>query len=84
MPEGVNWKRVVDRLMERERLEIAGGLGGTAGKVRWHTFWSLHSRYTSIGKVWRIGLMGANATEHNVRHVLASLTEALQAQGYSP
>jgi alanine-glyoxylate transaminase/serine-glyoxylate transaminase/serine-pyruvate transaminase len=33
-------------------LEIAGGLGPTAGKV------------------WRIGLMGINATEDNVDFVL--------------
>ena len=40
-------------------LEIAGGLGPTAGKV------------------WRIGLMGVNATEANVDFVLKVLQEAI-------
>ena len=43
----------------RHLLEIAGGLGPTAGKV------------------WRIGLMGINATEANVDFVLKVLQEAI-------
>lgn len=34
------------------------------------------------GKVWRIGLMGAAATEDNVRQVLSALAAALAAQGW--
>ena len=41
-------------------VEIAGGLGPSAGKV------------------WRIGVMGQNATEEKVERVLAALEEALK------
>lgn len=43
----------------RYKLEIAGGLGATAGKV------------------WRIGLMGQNATVEKVDFVLRVLKEAI-------
>jgi len=33
VPEGVDWKYVVDYLMDKHRIEIAGGLGATAGKI---------------------------------------------------
>jgi len=35
------------------------------------------------GRVWRIGLMGAAATEANVRRALEALTAALAAQGFT-
>ena len=41
-------------------VEIAGGLGPSAGKV------------------WRIGVMGQNATEDKVDRVLAALRDALE------
>ena len=43
-------------------VEIAGGLGPSAGKV------------------WRIGVMGLNATEDKVDRVLAALEDALKQQ----
>lgn len=46
----------------RYKLEIAGGLGPTAGKV------------------WRIGLMGQNATPEKVDFVLKVLKEAIDDQ----
>ena len=33
VPEGVDWKAVTDYAMEKYKLDIAGGLGPTAGKV---------------------------------------------------
>lgn len=33
MPEGVDWAAVVKNAMDKFNLEIAGGLGPTAGKV---------------------------------------------------
>ena len=33
VPEGVDWKEVTEYAMEKHQLEIAGGLGPTAGKV---------------------------------------------------
>lgn len=33
MPEGVDWAAVVKHAMDTYSLEIAGGLGPTAGKV---------------------------------------------------
>ena len=48
---------------KRRNVEIAGGLGPTAGKI------------------WRIGLMGQNATEERVDMVLQVLDEAIKAAG---
>ena len=45
-------------------MEIAGGLGPTAGKV------------------WRIGIMGYNATDANVAVVIAAFKDGLAQQGY--
>jgi len=59
VPEGVDWKAVTGYAMQKYLLEIAGGLGPTAGKV------------------WRIGLMGINATDDNVDFVLKVLKEAI-------
>jgi len=33
VPENVDWKFVTDHLMNKHRIEIAGGLGPTAGKI---------------------------------------------------
>jgi len=33
VPENVDWKFVVDHLMNKHKIEIAGGLGATAGKI---------------------------------------------------
>ena len=33
VPEGVDWAAVVKNAMDTYNLEIAGGLGGTAGKI---------------------------------------------------
>jgi alanine-glyoxylate transaminase/serine-glyoxylate transaminase/serine-pyruvate transaminase len=60
VPDNVDWKFVMDHLMNKHRIEIAGGLGPT------------------VGKIWRIGLMGYNSTEENVDRVLAGLGEALE------
>ena len=35
----------------------------------------------TIGKIWRVGIMGYNATPGNVELVLAAFREALKAQG---
>ncbi len=47
--------------IRRHRVEIAGGLGPT------------------VGKVWRVGLMGSNATPETARRVAAVLREAITA-----
>ncbi|ODN06035.1 Serine--pyruvate aminotransferase, mitochondrial [Orchesella cincta] len=60
VPEGIDWKRVVQFLMEKHLIEIAGGLGPT------------------VGKVFRIGLLGCNATPEKVDRVLQALKEGLE------
>jgi aspartate aminotransferase-like enzyme len=35
----------------------------------------------TIGKIWRVGIMGYNATPANVELVLAAFREGLKAQG---
>jgi alanine-glyoxylate transaminase/serine-glyoxylate transaminase/serine-pyruvate transaminase len=50
--------------LDAYQVEIAGGLGPTAGLV------------------WRVGLMGYNATPANVELVLAAFKSGLAAQGY--
>lgn len=64
VPAGVKWDAVPKYIMEKYSVEIAGGLGPTAGKV------------------WRIGLMGANAKPANVTIVLAALEDALHHVGF--
>lgn len=64
VPAGVDWAAVVKNAMDKFDVEIAGGLGPTAGKV------------------WRVGLMGYNATPANVELVLAAFEDGLRAQGY--
>ena len=51
--------------MGKYNLEIAGGLGPSAGKV------------------WRIGIMGFNATAANIALVIAAFKDGLQSQGYT-
>lgn len=36
----------------------------------------------SVGKVWRVGIMGYNATDANVALVIAVFKDALAQQGY--
>jgi len=62
VPTGIDWKAVVGHSMSKHRVEIAGGLGPSAGKV------------------WRIGVMGQNATEANVDRALAAFEDALKQQ----
>ncbi len=50
--------------MSKYNLEIAGGLGPSAGKV------------------WRIGIMGFNATAANIALVIAVFKDGLEAQGF--
>lgn len=63
VPEGVDWAKVVKNAMDKYNLEIAGGLGPSAGKV------------------WRIGLMGYNATPTNVALVIEAFRDGLKQQG---
>lgn len=35
----------------------------------------------TVGKVWRVGIMGFNATDANVELVLASFRDGLKKQG---
>eukprot|EP00889_Picochlorum_renovo_P004271 jgi/Picre1/31301/NNA_006654.t1 len=66
VPEGVDWAAVCKNAMDKYEVEIAGGLGPSAGKV------------------WRIGLMGYNATPATVELVLAAFKDGLTKQGYLP
>jgi alanine-glyoxylate transaminase/serine-glyoxylate transaminase/serine-pyruvate transaminase len=50
--------------MDTYNLEIAGGLGPSAGKV------------------WRVGIMGYNATAANVDLVLLAFRDGLKKQGW--
>jgi len=59
--------------------------------ARWPAAWPLqgaarlsHARAPpgqTIGKIWRVGIMGYNATPANVELVLAAFREGLKAQG---
>ena len=64
VPAGVDWAALVKHAMDTYQVEVAGGLGPTAGLV------------------WRVGLMGYNATPANVELVLAAFKSGLAAQGY--
>ena len=64
VPAGVDWAAVCKNAMDKYDVEIAGGLGPTAGQV------------------WRIGLMGYNATPANVELVLAAFEDGLKEQGF--
>jgi len=62
VPPGIDWRAVTGHAMQKHLVEIAGGLGPTAGKV------------------WRIGVMGQNATQEKVDRVLMALQDALKHQ----
>jgi alanine-glyoxylate transaminase / serine-glyoxylate transaminase / serine-pyruvate transaminase len=36
----------------------------------------------TVGKIWRVGVMGYNATEANVALVVTALKDGLEQQGY--
>jgi len=60
IPAGLDWKAVIGHCMKEHLVEIAGGLGPTAGKV------------------WRIGVMGNNASLKTVNIVLDAVADALK------
>ena len=64
VPEGVDWAAICKHAMDKFSVEIAGGLGPTAGKV------------------WRVGVMGYNATPANVALVLDAFKDGLTQQGF--
>ena len=59
MPEGVDGKRVQQRMLREHGIEIGGGLGPAAPAM------------------WRIGLMGRNATVETADRVVAALDTVL-------
>ncbi|KAK4023801.1 hypothetical protein OUZ56_009200 [Daphnia magna] len=65
VPDGVDWKSVTTHAMSM-RVEIAGGLGSTAGRI------------------WRVGLMGQNATDERVDRVLDVLAESIKSSTTPP
>jgi len=64
VPEGIDWAAVIKNSMDKFNVEIAGGLGPSAGKV------------------WRVGIMGYNATDANVQLVLDAMKDGLKKQGW--
>lgn len=64
VPEGVDWAKLVANAMDNYRVEIAGGLGPT------------------VGKVWRVGVMGYNAQPQNIDMVLQVFKDGLQKQKF--
>lgn len=63
VPEGVDPVALVNHAMTKYNLEIAGGLGPSAGKV------------------WRVGILGANAKPANITLVLEAFKSGLKEQG---
>lgn len=59
VPKGIDWQKVTKYAMSQYNVEIAGGLGPTAGQI------------------FRIGLMGGNATEELVNLVLKVLNDSI-------
>ena len=59
VPKDIDWQKVTNYAMSHYNVEIAGGLGPTAGVI------------------FRIGLMGGNATEELVKLVLKVLQDAI-------
>jgi len=51
VPEGVDWKFVVDHLMNKHKIEIAGGLGVTAGKIWRIGLFGYNSTEENVDKV---------------------------------
>lgn len=64
VPQGIDWAALIKNAMDTYNLEIAGGLGPSAGKV------------------WRVGIMGYNATNANVDLVLLAFKDGLKKQGW--
>ena len=64
VPEGVDFAKVVANAMEKYNVEIAGGLGPSAGKV------------------WRVGIMGANANPQSVALVHKVFEDGLKQQKF--
>lgn len=63
VPDGVDWAKLVGNAMDTYSLELAGGLGPTAGQI------------------WRVGLLGFNATAANTQLVLDAFKDGLKKQG---
>lgn len=63
MPEGVDAVKVIQNAMDKYKVEIAGGLG------------------PSLGKVWRVGILGYNAQPQNIQLVLDVFRDGLKQQG---
>lgn len=61
VPEGVDAVKVAAYVMKKHRIEVAGGLGPTAGKI------------------FRIGLMGQNATQELADKTVKVLVEGIAA-----
>jgi len=60
VPQGVDAPKLVQHVMDKYQLEVAGGLG------------------PSVGKAWRIGLMGYNCHPRNVDSVVTAFKEGLE------
>lgn len=63
VPEGVDAVKVITNAMDKYKVEIAGGLG------------------PSLGKVWRVGILGYNAQPQNIQLVLEVFRDGLKQQG---
>jgi alanine-glyoxylate transaminase / serine-glyoxylate transaminase / serine-pyruvate transaminase len=63
VPEGVDAVKVITNAMDKYKVEIAGGLG------------------PSLGKVWRVGILGYNAQPQNIQLVLDVFRDGLKQQG---
>ena len=66
VPDGVDAKRVQQRLLIEHGIEVGGGLGPDAPEM------------------WRIGLMGRNATTETADRVLEALDAVLADEWVSP
>src|SRR5579875_261236 len=62
VPQGVDGRRVQERMLREHGIEIGGGLGPDAPPI------------------WRLGLMGPNATPEVARRLLAALDEVLAGE----
>jgi len=62
VPQGVDGRRVQERMLREHGIEIGGGLGPGAPPI------------------WRLGLMGPNATPEVARRLLAALDEVLAGE----
>jgi alanine-glyoxylate transaminase / serine-glyoxylate transaminase / serine-pyruvate transaminase len=63
VPEGVDAAKLIANAMDKYKVEIAGGLG------------------PSLGKVWRVGILGYNAQPQNIQLVLHMFRDGLKQQG---